>query len=324
MASLILTSDAPKKLLTTRTLHVSGLDDKCVSPKFHRELCDCFIKHDHQDNNFLEIKDMKHRLPQKKKEFPPITDFFLSEMMEKVKNRQPLLHHPEEESTPNTNKKDENKENKGSSSESMTYKVLVLHGYGQNKEIIEEKMSKKKGRGLESFCRQQERKFEQLKNVKFHYVDAPHQLPPPLMVADVQGEKQEKTQQGEIKNTTNCTNCMESTTKSTDAILKRAWWTYSDKYDVEPNNEYNQKFIEDHEQEYNGWENSVELLKEEWKVHGPFDCIFGFSQGAVMAHSLCELSEQTPRRFPTIQSAVFVCGFPSRLARLNLHVKTKQ
>ena len=55
---------------------------------------------------------------------------------------------------------------------------------------------------------------------------------------------------------------------------------------------------------------------------GGFDGVLGFSQGAVMAHSLCWLAEQPPEATPpwaawvrgSLKFAIFIAGFPSRLA----------
>ena len=45
--------------------------------------------------------------------------------------------------------------------------------------------------------------------------------------------------------------------------------------------------LQDVDREYLGWQASADALAAAWTERGPFDGVLGFSQGAVMAHTLC-------------------------------------
>eukprot|EP01127_Copromyxa_protea_P010409 TRINITY_DN2535_c0_g1_i3.p1 TRINITY_DN2535_c0_g1~~TRINITY_DN2535_c0_g1_i3.p1 ORF type:complete len:152 (-),score=35.77 TRINITY_DN2535_c0_g1_i3:267-722(-) len=62
-------------------------------------------------------------------------------------------------------------------------------------------------------------------------------------------------------------------------------------------------------EEYDGLDESVELLKNEIKAHGPFDGILGFSQGGVVASLLAAVTESG--EFPSIKFAIFMASFPA-------------
>ncbi|GAB1601098.1 esterase OVCA2-like isoform X1 [Argonauta hians] len=61
-----------------------------------------------------------------------------------------------------------------------------------------------------------------------------------------------------------------------------------------------------------GYEQSVNMIKNVFKEQGPFDGLFGFSQGASLVSLLCGLREQDPEGDLKFSFAIIVAGFKSR------------
>ena len=82
-------------------------------------------------------------------------------------------------------------------------------------------------------------------------------------------------------------------------------------------------FLADVDRAYLGWPASVAYLAALWDAQGPFDGVLGFSQGAVMAHTLCWLPSRMAQTLPALargrepwaqlKFAIFVAGNPSRM-----------
>jgi len=104
---------------------------------------------------------------------------------------------------------------------------------------------------------------------------------------------------------------------------ERAWFFYSesDKRDyVLEGSQDAPGFLADVDRAYLGWRESVAALAAVCEAEGPFDGVLGFSQGAVMAHTLCWLSQQTPPDYAadaapwkSLKFAILCAGFPSRM-----------
>ncbi|XP_029641670.1 esterase OVCA2 isoform X3 [Octopus sinensis] len=60
-----------------------------------------------------------------------------------------------------------------------------------------------------------------------------------------------------------------------------------------------------------GYEQSIEMIKNVLKEQGPFDGLFGFSQGASLVSLLCGLREQNPDGDLKFSFAIMVASFKS-------------
>ncbi|XP_036362320.1 esterase OVCA2 isoform X2 [Octopus sinensis] len=61
-----------------------------------------------------------------------------------------------------------------------------------------------------------------------------------------------------------------------------------------------------------GYEQSIEMIKNVLKEQGPFDGLFGFSQGASLVSLLCGLREQNPDGDLKFSFAIMVASFKSK------------
>jgi len=86
------------------------------------------------------------------------------------------------------------------------------------------------------------------------------------------------------------------------ALGGRGWWQF--------NYDRNGKHV------YEGWERTLQGVRKMFETQGPFDGIFGFSQGAILASILCGLrTNPNPLNYPyTFQFdfAILVGGFMAR------------
>ncbi|XP_054722803.1 esterase OVCA2-like, partial [Uloborus diversus] len=108
------------------------------------------------------------------------------------------------------------------------------------------------------------------------YIDAPHEIP-----LEDKSDNDEET--------------------SLDSNTGRAWWFATEDF------KFNAKTPTEIAQ---GFDESVACIKKAFETEGPFDGIFGFSQGAAMASLICGLKEIKEFSYD-FHFAIIVAGFKS-------------
>ncbi|CAN0918553.1 Rhodanese-like domain-containing protein 6 [Linum grandiflorum] len=169
---------------------------------------------------------------------------------------------------------------------SRKLKILCLHGFRQN------------ASGFRGRTASLARKLKRIAELVF--VDAPHELP--YVYCPVPG--QEHTELQQIPPPDNCRR-------------KFAWFTGSD---INQISETDWKTADapfdplQYQQQTQGFDVSVEHLRDVFTREGPFDGILGFSQGAAMAALICSL-EPKLRKGMKFRFAVFCSGFAVDLGK---------
>lgn len=138
--------------------------------------------------------------------------------------------------------------------QNLTKKILFLHGFGNNAEIMKQATSK--------LCKQL-----QGKRYQCVFLDAPHNI----QADDSKG-----------------------------AMKERAWFIYNPEQKMEYKSIWGQDSVY-----YHGLEETLSYLQNFWLENGPFDAVFGFSQGA----SLAALIAAHGKEFASIKCVVCWSGF---------------
>jgi predicted esterase len=112
------------------------------------------------------------------------------------------------------------------------------------------------------------------KHIDFTFVTAPHDIPEDLNLARPEEERE------------------------------RGWWF------SRPGKTYHAM---DKTEICTGYEESLQAVKEVFRTEGPFDGVFGFSQGASFGSLLCTLRDD-PTASITFKFAILVAGFRSQVA----------
>jgi hypothetical protein len=131
-------------------------------------------------------------------------------------------------------------------------KILMLHGYRQNEAIFKDKTG-----GVR----------KKLKFIDFVYCEAPNLVPKSTTVDE---PVQSDSDTGEKKNGADASSSINQ--------IKKCWFL---KWTERPTNN-STAFIED-------FEKTLDYLDQVFAEKGPFDGIWGFSQGATVSYILCKL-----------------------------------
>ncbi|CAN1141526.1 Rhodanese-like domain-containing protein 6 [Linum perenne] len=174
---------------------------------------------------------------------------------------------------------------------SRKLRILCLHGFRQN-------ASGFRGRTA-SLAKKLKRTAELV------FVDAPHELP--YVYCPVRGEEHTVENSYELQQIPPPDNCRR----------KFAWFLGPD---TKGSSEIGWKMADapfdplQYQQQTQGFEISLEHLKDVFAREGPFDGILGFSQGAAMAASICSL-EPKLREGIKFRFAIFCSGFAAELSK---------
>ncbi|RKP27755.1 serine hydrolase FSH [Syncephalis pseudoplumigaleata] len=151
---------------------------------------------------------------------------------------------------------------------STPLRILCLHGYMQNGQVLRRKMGVLR---------------KKLKTTaELVFVTAPHPVPMPANITDEERARLQKLY-------------------DSDELHPYAWWTASDDGT-----------------KYRGADEAFDKIKTTLAQEGPFDGIFGFSQGAVFASMLASVYGvpdhplRCGSRHPAFRFAIMVSGFKAR------------
>lgn len=180
---------------------------------------------------------------------------------------------------------------------SRHFRILFIHGFRQT------------AKGFHGRTRALQKRLNQCglrnKGVTFHFefVEGPHKLP------------------HRVRNTDD-----ESIIVGKDVVplcsdnhgvnVKKGWLLTQEQYDelysLKRSGAAVQEWGRDQfEQQTSGWSESHKVLENSLNQLGPFDCIFGFSQGAAIVGALCAVESLRPKEDRRFKAAILASGYVS-------------
>eukprot|EP00890_Picochlorum_soloecismus_P002905 jgi/Picsp_1/3615/NSC_06452-R1_ovarian cancer-associated gene 2 protein homolog len=185
---------------------------------------------------------------------------------------------------------------------SRQFRVLFIHGFRQT------------AKGFHGRTRALQKRLNQwgLRNegVTFHFefAQGPHELPYRVRHTDggPAGEASRVVGEGVFS--------LRSETQSVN--LKRGWLLTQEQYDELYTLTSSSAAVQEWgpgqlEQQTYGWSESHEVLENTLERLGPFDCIFGFSQGAAIVGALCAAESLRPEEERRFKAAILASGYVS-------------